>query len=96
MHDSSLSVNYTIILRDILPCVGTHTGLLHAGDVVHEINGTVIRGLSADQVADLMAGLQGMVVFKITPAISDCRPKRRTQVCVWEKNLYIEHMKVVL
>ena len=64
-----------------------HTGLLHAGDVVHEINGMAIHGFSVDQVANLMAGLQGTVVFKITPAISDCRPKRRTQVCVCRENL---------
>lgn len=55
-------------------------GLLHAGDIIHEINGTAVRGFSVDQVAELMAGLRGTVVFKITPAISDLRPKRRTQV----------------
>ena len=55
-------------------------GLLHTGDVVHEINGTAVHRFSVDQVADLMAGLQGTVVFKITSAIPECRPKRRTQV----------------
>jgi hypothetical protein len=59
------------------------SSLLHAGDVVHEINGMAIHGFSVDQVANLMAGLQGTVVFKITPAISDCRPKRRTQAPIF-------------
>ena len=57
-----------------------NTGLLHAGDVIHEINGTAVRGFSVDQVADLMAGLRGTVVFKITSALSDLRPRRKTQV----------------
>ena len=57
-----------------------HIGLIHSGDIIHEINGRNILGFSVDDVADLMAQLRGTVVFKITPAISDQRPKRKTQV----------------
>lgn len=62
-------------------------GLLHPGDIIHEINGKNILGFTVDAVADLMAGLRGTVVFKITPAISDQRPRRRSQVhvtCTYE------------
>jgi hypothetical protein len=64
------------------------SGLLHAGDIIHEINGTGVRGFSVDQVAELMAGLRGTVVFKITPAISDLRPKRRTQAPTYMRTYF--------
>ena len=60
--------------------MGVCAGLLHGGDVVHEIQGRSLRGMTLDTVAELMAGLRGTIVFKITPALSDLRPKRRAQV----------------
>lgn len=33
-------------------------GLLHSGDVIHEINGQSVKGFSVDDVADLMVSQQ--------------------------------------
>lgn len=81
----------TSISRVLCGGAADRSGLLHPGDVIHEINGKSIMGFSLDDVADLMKGLTGTVVFKITPAMSQHRPRRRHQPPVYMRTLFPYH-----
>ncbi len=43
-----------VISRVLDGGVASRTGVLHPGDIVHEINGKSVRGWSVDQVATYM------------------------------------------
>ena len=43
-----------VISRVLCGGAADRSGMLHPGDALHEINGRALRGLSVDDVADLM------------------------------------------
>lgn len=73
------SAGNIIIGRVLYGTVADKCGLLHQGDVIHEINGENIHSLSIDEVAERMEKLTGTVVFKISPSRQNIRPHRRNQ-----------------
>ncbi|XP_050388696.1 MAGUK p55 subfamily member 7 [Patella vulgata] len=45
------------------------SGLINVGDEVHEINGVCVRGLTPDEVVDILSRITGPVTLKLTPSL---------------------------
>ena len=50
-----------------LVCGGAadHSGMLHPGDILHELNGRELTGLSVDDIADLMVTNRAQVDLRL-------------------------------
>jgi len=51
------------ISRIVSGGIAASTNLLHEGDELIEVNGRAMRGLEVDEVADLIAAMNGTLVF---------------------------------
>ncbi|KAM9466075.1 protein PALS1 [Clarias gariepinus] len=69
-----------IISRIVKGGAAEHSGLLHEGDEILEINGVEIRGKDVNEVFDILAEMHGTLTFILIPSLSTKPPPIKESV----------------
>ncbi|GFY63606.1 MAGUK p55 subfamily member 7, partial [Trichonephila inaurata madagascariensis] len=70
-----------IIARVLHGGAADRSGLIHAGDEVHEVNGINIKGKSPHDVVNILQCREGPITFKLVPR-EECVPSRESRLRV--------------
>ncbi|XP_071792012.1 MAGUK p55 subfamily member 7-like isoform X1 [Asterias amurensis] len=70
-----------VIARVMHGGAADRSGLIHVGDVVHEVNGVDVRGRDPDEVVGLLSSSDGTITFKLVPAEVETRNALESQKC---------------
>ncbi|KAG8197875.1 hypothetical protein JTE90_024274 [Oedothorax gibbosus] len=70
-----------VIARVLHGGAADRSGLIHAGDEVHEVNGINIRGKSPHDVVNILQCREGPITFKLVPR-EECVPSRESRLRV--------------
>ncbi|XP_038047177.1 MAGUK p55 subfamily member 7-like isoform X2 [Patiria miniata] len=72
-------LNSVVIARVMHGGAADRSGLIHVGDVVHEVNGVDVRGRDPDEVVSLLTSSDGTITFKLVPADVETRNAMESQ-----------------
>ncbi|XP_022098714.1 MAGUK p55 subfamily member 7-like isoform X2 [Acanthaster planci] len=72
-------LNSVVIARVMHGGAADRSGLIHVGDVVHEVNGVDVRGRDPDEVVSLLSSSDGTITFKLVPAEVETRNAMESQ-----------------